>query len=323
MKAFSHEGARDFDDGFWLHLIHDGSTKKLLEYCQDTDGNLCYFRATQGHSGGIPISPEIMRYTLIPYNWKEYLYHRGSSWVFQSVLVREEKRRRRLAKQSFWHHWILLERTRKRRSLISIAQFLKKFHMKLVGNATKMLYIRYETAHKTEIEYFSKGLRHQGPHPRPRWRGIGKASSSSTSSSRSSPFHTDVPSLWKQRATWESKSEVQDDSKHITEADQVLENRTQSISQMDVDTHLSDKEVSTNGFLKNEAVKEKTHRYEYKSHERIKIGSNKICIREDLATEKMVFSQESSQAVFEMGNVELIELKSSVIQCPSCLHYVF
>ena len=37
----------------------------------------------------------------------------------------------------------------------------------------------------------------------------------------------------------------------------------------------------------------------------------------------MVFSQESSQAICEMGNVELIELKTSRIQCPSCPHYVF
>ena len=44
---------------------------------------------------------------------------------------------------------------------------------------------------------------------------------------------------------------------------------------------------------------------------------------EDLAKETMVFSQESSQAIFEMGNVELIELKTSRIQCPSCLHYGF
>ena len=30
---------------------------------------------------------------------------------------------------------------------------------------------------------------------------------------------TDVLSIWKQRVTWESKAEVQDDSKHIAEAD--------------------------------------------------------------------------------------------------------
>ena len=55
----------------------------------------------------------------------------------------------------------------------------------------------------------------------------------------------------------------------------------------------------------------------------MKIGSNKICVREDPAKEKMVFSKESSRAVFEMGNVELIGSKKSSIQCPSCLHHVF
>ena len=89
----------------------------------------------------------------------------------------------------------------------------------------------------------------------------------------------------------------------------------QSISKMDGDTHLGDKEVSTDAVSKNEANNSVI--------ERVKIGSNNICIREDLAKEKMVFSQESSQAIFELGSVELIELKTSLIQCPSCLRHVF
>ena len=72
-------------------------------------------------------------------------------------------------------------------------------------------------------------------------------------------------------------------------------------------------------FLENEVVEEDSHRIQ-KSLKGSQIGSNKICLREDLAKEKVVFSQESSQAIFEMGNVELIELKTSRIQCPSCLH---
>ena len=36
-----------------------------------------------------------------------------------------------------------------------------------------------------------------------------------------------------------------------------------------------------------------------------------------------MFSNEYSRAVFEMGNVELTELKKSSIQCPSCLHHFF
>ena len=134
--------------------------------------------------------------------------------------------------------------------------------------------------------------------------------------------HTDVPSIRKQRATWESKAEVQDDSKHIVEADRVPANPKQSTSQVHVDTHLSDKKVSTNAPVKNEALKKEFTDTNTEAIERIQIGSNKLCIREDLAKEKMVLSQESSQAIFEMGDAELIELKKSMIHCPSCLHNV-
>ena len=82
-------------------------------------------------------------------------------------------------------------------------------------------------------------------------------------------------------------------------------------SNMDVDAHLA-----------HLTVKEELTGTITKAIERIKIGSNENCIREDLAKEKMVFSQESSQAIFEMGNVALIELKTSRLRCPSCLHHV-
>ena len=88
-----------------------------------------------------------------------------------------------------------------------------------------------------------------------------------------------------------------------------------TFTKVDVGTHLSEQEVITDAFSNTEANTQEI--------ERMKIGSDKICIREDLAEEKMVFSKESSRAVFEMGNVELIELRKSSIQCPSCLHYVF
>ena len=60
----------------------------------------------------------------------------------------------------------------------------------------------------------------------------------------------------------------------------------QSISKMFVDTLVGDKEVSTDAFSNNEANNQVI--------ERVKIGSNKIGIREDLAKEKMVFTEESS-----------------------------
>ena len=96
-----------------------------------------------------------------------------------------------------------------------------------------------------------------------------------------------------------------------------------SILTWKMDTHHGDKEFSTNALLENEVVEEELTDANTKVIERIKIASNKNGIREDLAKEKVLFSQESSQAIFEMGSVELIELKTFGIHCPSCLQYVF
>ena len=72
-------------------------------------------------------------------------------------------------------------------------------------------------------------------------------------------------------------------------------------------------------FVKEENVTETNT----KDIERIKMGSNKICVRNDLRIKKIMFSEESSQAIFDTGNVEYIELIKFRTQCPSCLHYVF
>ena len=37
--VFAQERARDFDPGFWLQLIHKGSSKKRLEDCKDNNGS--------------------------------------------------------------------------------------------------------------------------------------------------------------------------------------------------------------------------------------------------------------------------------------------
>ena len=57
-------------------------------------------------------------------------------------------------------------------------------------------------------------------------------------------------------------------------------------------THLIEQEVVTDAFSNNEADAQEI--------ERVKIGSNKICNRGDLAKEKMVFSEELSRAIFAM-----------------------
>ena len=85
LRAFAHHGARDFSEQLWSHLIQEGSSKKRLEYCLDCKISLRYLRAIQGHCGGVTKRPELMEYTLIPRNWKEYIFHRGISWNSQSI----------------------------------------------------------------------------------------------------------------------------------------------------------------------------------------------------------------------------------------------
>ena len=75
---------------------------------------------------------------------------------------------------------------------------------------------------------------------------------------------------------------------------------------MKTDTVLK-KEDITDMVSQIEAVEEEANT---EVMERIKIGSNNICIRNDLAKKDMMFSQESCQVIIEMGNVELIGLIS-------------
>ena len=98
---------------------------------------------------------------------------------------------------------------------------------------------------------------------------------------------------------------MRDDTKHATEVEQASRKLVRATFEMDAGTHLSEKEVVKDAFSNNEANTQDI--------ERVKVGSNKICIREDLAKEKMVFSRETSRAIFEIGNVELIESKKSSI----------
>ena len=57
---------------------------------------------------------------------------------------------------------------------------------------------------------------------------------------------------------------------------------------------------------------------------KLKIGSGTTFIRNDVSKGEMIFSEESSRAICEMGNMELIDLRqtSATIQCPSCLKHV-
>ena len=46
-----------------------------------------FFRAIQGRSGGIFVSPRLMNFEMIPYTWKEFIYHVGRARDQYSIAV--------------------------------------------------------------------------------------------------------------------------------------------------------------------------------------------------------------------------------------------
>ena len=140
-----------------------------------------------------------------------------------------------------------------------------------------------------------------------------------------------VTSTSKVVAVWESQSGPRDGTRDVrgyatgngdSSGKLVQDSEPKVICEQkpDVDIDLRVQGVSQDATLEDEATMREINQQVTK----IKAGSNKISIRNDLANDGMIFSEESSRAIYEMGNVELIELKHiSETTMSSCLKHVF
>ena len=88
LVAFAKHGARDLSEKHWLRLTHQGNSKTRFEYCEDSENSLAYFRAIQGHPGGISIDPQLMEFIRIPYFWKVYF---SQGLFFQRAIYPSER----------------------------------------------------------------------------------------------------------------------------------------------------------------------------------------------------------------------------------------
>ena len=86
---------KEFTDEDWLHCLYLGSIKTRFEICKDEHGELRKIRAIQGHSGGMIISPRLMNYVLIPYEWKRFICHVGRARDQSSIAGRKKGTRSR------------------------------------------------------------------------------------------------------------------------------------------------------------------------------------------------------------------------------------
>ena len=61
VRKFERDGVQDFSmTKCGCERSFEGSSKKRIEVCKNKDGILCYSRAIQGYSGGIPSEPQLM-----------------------------------------------------------------------------------------------------------------------------------------------------------------------------------------------------------------------------------------------------------------------
>ena len=122
-----------------IHLIQKGSNKKKVEYCVDHKNSLCCFQAIQGHSGGIPIVPELMGYTSIPYNWKEYKHLSQRLFVERSFYLGEcidsgWNRKRQTKASSLLHtSESFLVKIQMKKNLMMVTLFLRRCIIKRIG----------------------------------------------------------------------------------------------------------------------------------------------------------------------------------------------
>ena len=66
-----------------------------MEHCEDSNGTMIYTRALQGHSHGVEINPDLFSLKKIPLNWKEHIFHTGTSCNYKSILENEWSMSRR------------------------------------------------------------------------------------------------------------------------------------------------------------------------------------------------------------------------------------
>ena len=68
-------------------LAKGGGAKKIFQYCLNPNSSrhISYFRAIEGHSGGIAIDPELQDNVLLPQGYTEYIYHVGYSEVHSMI----------------------------------------------------------------------------------------------------------------------------------------------------------------------------------------------------------------------------------------------
>ena len=327
LRVFAHQGARDFSEKLWLHLIQEDSSMKRPQYCLDCKISLRYLRAIQGHSGSITKRPGLMEYTLIPRNWKEYIIHTGISWNSQSFFgsgIIPGGKENHIDKQSSSHFWIHSETTQMKK------HFMMKVHTTLIEkrNQDAVFWIKMSRAQDQGLQFWQtkssaiithatvpgdcidRVISHDGDRamfeilatPRPARKVALKSNWHTQQQQQQQPQHLtlekDVHSIWKRHTIWESRAGVW-------------------ASKFRCDVWYSSQWAGSH----HRCILEQRSEYSRKRTSENWLEQNLYSKRPNWREDGV--QQRIQPCRLRMGIVELIELKNSSIQCPSCLHHVF
>ena len=124
----------------WLENTSKGSNRNRFEHRKNSNDVLLHVRVIQGHSGIDLIASELMNHVAIPSRWKEFLYHRRSSFnvncTSQAGLIASGKDTREGRQTVFFSPFDILGTKQKKNSTM-ICRGREKCFIKVNGSLIK------------------------------------------------------------------------------------------------------------------------------------------------------------------------------------------
>ena len=241
------------------------------------------------------VAPELMRHVLLPYKWKEIIYQKGCSFNMKSVL----EHGRPLSSETISSEQQLETRSRRRLLGKIILFWQTKSHAIIVHHPVPpdcFVKVIAKNGKQTLFERLST--------PRPAPEVILRSSWQVQQQQQPQQPATRLRRLGADRA--EEKS--QDRRTEIT---------TSIFNKID---------LRVDGIPQEAILKEEIQMRNIitETVQKLQIGSQMQSIRDDLNKEDMIFRKESSEDIYKMVNVELIELRQSTatVRCPACSKHI-
>ena len=215
-----------------------------------------------------------------------------------------------------------------RKNTVMITQFVKKCTTTVIGNVTRMqfFWVKLSRAQDQGLQLWqtkSHAIIVHSPVPAECIFGVISQNGDRTlfkrlSIPRFEPKVTLKSKCHSQQQQQQQQSTCDDVSTNTRRFVRDPEPLVEKKSQFEIDRRVGG--VSQDAILQDEEKMKEIN----EKLEKFNMGSSTKSIRNDLSKSDMIFSEESSRAIYEMGNMELIELRqtSATLQCLSCLKHV-